>query len=350
MENIFQDLFVLEMAHNHRGSVDRAKEIIDKHYAEIKYLGAKVAVKLQLRDKDTHVHPDAQAKDAHGYCGKYRDTTLSNADVQTVVSYIREVGLIPMATVFDDASVDLAEELEIPILKLASSSIGDQFLVGRLAETDTPVVLSTGGRPEKQLVHTILCAIDVLGWDRDIAINHCVSIHPCPQEELNMGQITLLKQRFPGCTIGFSSHEGRHHITESINMAYALGARTFERHIDIMTPGRNIATPGIEPALYNLLPWQTAAWIEAAETAKGMLKGGSDPTHESEATYLAERFRRGVYALDDIPEGVRLTKHNTFLALPWKQGQLSTHDWVSGRCLTKPIQKGGAIYVEDTLK
>ena len=48
--------------------------------------------------------------------------------------------------------------------------------------------------------------------------------------ELN--QIDFLKNRYPGITIGFSSHE-YHDWSASMMMAYAKGARTFERLVDI---------------------------------------------------------------------------------------------------------------------
>ena len=40
-----------------------------------------------------------------------------------------------------------------------------------------------------------------------LAINHCVSIYPSEDPELEINQIDFLRNRFPNNTIGFSTHE-----------------------------------------------------------------------------------------------------------------------------------------------
>ena len=69
-----------------------------------------------------------------------------------------------------------------------------------------------------------------------LAINHCVAIYPSEKDELDLNQIDFLKKRFPNNIIGFSTHEKNEDIEYGMMIAYAKGARTFERHIDIDTP------------------------------------------------------------------------------------------------------------------
>ena len=80
-----------------------------------------------------------------------------------------------MATPFDEASVDLCVELDLPIIKIASSDMNDWSLLEKTATTRKPVIVSSGGASEKDLddlVHFF--------EKRDIplAINHCVSLYP----------------------------------------------------------------------------------------------------------------------------------------------------------------------------
>ena len=49
---------------------------------------------------------------------------------------------------------------------------------------------------------------------------------------LQLNQIDFLQKRYPETIIGFSSHEYTS-WDYSMMIAYAKGARTFERHIDI---------------------------------------------------------------------------------------------------------------------
>ena len=60
---------------------------------------------------------------------------MSKDKYRTLVEAIVEGNCIPMATPFDERSVDLCEELDIPILKIASSDINDWILIERIALT-----------------------------------------------------------------------------------------------------------------------------------------------------------------------------------------------------------------------
>ncbi len=60
-----------------------------------------------------------------------------------------KVGCIPMATPFDEESVDLCIEFDMPIIKIASSDINDWSLIERIGSARRPVIASTGGASEK---------------------------------------------------------------------------------------------------------------------------------------------------------------------------------------------------------
>ena len=55
---IFNDLFIFEMANNHQGSVEHGRKII-QYLGDLKHqYGINAAVKFQYRDLDTMIHPD----------------------------------------------------------------------------------------------------------------------------------------------------------------------------------------------------------------------------------------------------------------------------------------------------
>ncbi len=134
-----------------------------------------------------------------------------------------------MATAFDEASVDLCVELGMPVFKVASADLNDWFLIEKIAKVRRPVIVSTGGCSLKDMDDLV-----TFFTNRSIplAINHCVAIYPSEDNELELNQIDFLRQRYPNHTIGFSTHE-YHDWNTSIAIAYAKGARTFERHVDI---------------------------------------------------------------------------------------------------------------------
>ncbi len=230
---IFEDLFVLELANNHLGRLDRGLRIISEHSRIVRFNNVRAAIKLQFRDVDNFVHRDYRHREDIRYIRKTISTAMSKDDFRVIVDAIVEGSCIPMATPFDERSVDLCEELDIPILKIASSDINDWILIEKIAATRRPVIASTGGSSMKDIDDLVTFFAN---RSIPLAINHCVSIYPSEDSELELNQVDFLKQRYPDNVVGFSTHEYRD-WEDSIMIAYAKGARTFERHIDVELDG-----------------------------------------------------------------------------------------------------------------
>jgi sialic acid synthase SpsE len=254
--DIFEDLFVLELANNHLGSLERGLKIITDYSRVVRFNNVRAAIKLQFRDVDNFVHKDFLDSDIR-YIRKTIATQMSDQDLGTMVDAVRKGGCITMSTPFDERSVDLCVELGIQIIKVASSDVNDWFLLEKIATTRKPVIVSTGGSSLKDLD-------DVVSFFDNraipLAINHCVALYPTEDSELELNQIDFLRDRYPGHTIGYSTHE-YHDWTSSMLIAYAKGARTYERHVDVQTEGMTVSP-------YCSQPDQIDAWFKAWAKAK----------------------------------------------------------------------------------
>ena len=337
-KDIFEDLFVLEMANNHLGSVERGLKIISEFAQVVRFNNVRATIKLQFRDVSTFVHKDFVERDDLRYVKKTLATRLSDEQYAVLVKAIRQAGCIPTATPFDERSVDLCVELGIPILKIASSDLNDWLLLEKIAKTKKPVVVSTGGSSLKDMddIVTFFANRNI-----SLAINHCVSIYPSEDSELEINQIDFLRNRYPNNTIGYSTHEYTD-WTNSMLIAYAKGARTFERHIDINSDGVKV-TP------YCSLPHQIDTWFKAFHKVKEMC--GPPGTQKrmpprKEIEYL-DALVRGVYAKHDMPEGHCLTDDDVYLAVPLQKGQLSCRELMNGEMLLKPVVKDAALHIDD---
>ncbi len=335
--DIFDELFVLELANNHWGSLDRGKRITADFAKVVRYNNVRAAIKLQFRDVDNFIHPRYRDRTDVRYIKKTLDTKMSMEDFEELTHVIRRSGCIPMATPFDEASVELCAELGLPLVKLASSDLNDWVLIEAIARIRKPVIASTGGSSLKD-VDDLVTFFENRGIP--LALNHCVSLYPSEDHELELNQIDFLRNRYPGVTIGFSTHE-YHDWTSSILMAYAKGARTFERHIDI-------DADGIEVSPYCTLPEQCDEWFRAFHKAKAMCGApGSTkriPT-QRETDYL-DGLVRGVYAARDLTTGERLTEADVFLAVPLLKGQLSCRELIAGEQLVAPLAKGEPLTLD----
>ena len=54
--DIFDELFVLEIANNHLGELQRGLKIISNYAQVVRFNNVRAAIKLQLRDVDNFIH------------------------------------------------------------------------------------------------------------------------------------------------------------------------------------------------------------------------------------------------------------------------------------------------------
>lgn len=340
-KELFENLFVLELANNHWGKVERGLKIVRDFGTVVRYNNIKAAIKLQFRDVDNFIHPDFKGSKESRYIKKTEDTKLSNEDFGRLLEEVKNVGCIPMATPFDEASVDMCVEFDLPLIKVASSDMNDWPLLEKIASTRRPVIISTGGASEKDLDDTVH-----FFEKRDIplAINHCVSLYPSEDDELNLNQIDYLKNRYPNHVIGLSTHE-YHDWHSSMLISYGKGARSWERHVDIDYEGVPVSN-------YCSLPHQVDEWFKAFHKAQEMCGGATDSRRvisRKEIEYL-DALVRGAYAKRDLEPGYVLDKdsfaNDFYLAIPLLKGQLSCREVMNGEKLTKGIKANEPLSIE----
>lgn len=326
---IFDDLFVLELANNHWGKLDRGLKIIGDFARVVRFNDVRAAIKLQFRDVDSFVHNDFRDREDVRYIKKTLDTQMPWDSLRQMVEAVRDAGMVTMVTPFDEVSVDKCVEFGVDILKIASSDIRDKTLLRKMASTGKPVIASSGGANEDHID-----ALVEFFTSRNIpfALNHCVSLYPSEDSELELNQIDYLKARYPGIVIGLSTHEYRD-WHDSIMIAYGKGARTFERHIDI-------DHEGVPVSPYCTKPEQADIWFKAFKKAQEMCGDTTAATKrvvpEKERRYL-DALVRGVYAKRDLPVGHVLTDADVYHAVPLLKGQISTREFSSGEVLLQPV-------------
>ena len=315
----FRGLFIFEIANNHQGSVEHGRRVVREIAAVAKKAGVRGAFKLQLRDLETFIHPDYRQSKENKHIQRFLSTRLSQSQFAELVREMRDQGMTPMATPFDEPSVDLLMELGIDLVKVGSCSAQDWPLLERVADTGKPVVCSTGGETVRE-VDNVVSFFQHRGVQ--FALMHCVAIYPTASRELHLNQIEVMRDRYPEVTIGFSTHEHPSNLT-AVGLAYAKGARIFEKHVGVSTG---------EFALneYSASPQQVAAWLEAYRQAvESCGENGQRPIPQQEIRDLRS-LMRGVYAKREIKAGVALQRGDVFFAMPLGEGQLTSGNWKEG--------------------
>ncbi len=332
----FRDLFVFDLANNHQGDVEHGLRVIREVGEVARAHGIRAAFKFQFRDLDSFIHPHHRQDQEHKHIQRFLKTRLSPEQFQRLQDAVREQGLLSACTPFDERSVDLIEEMGFDVIKVASCSARDWPLIERIACANKPVVFSTGGSDTAD-IDNIVSFCHHRGVD--FAMMHCVAVYPTPAEACHLAQIRFMAQRFPGVTIGWSTHEDPDD-TEPVMVAYALGARMFERHV-------GLATEKVKLNAYSSTPQQIEAWMGAWNKARALAGSGPKPkTSPSEAASI-DSLQRGVYARRGLRRGASLTRSDVYFAIPFLDGQLPSGAFRDGIVLKQDLAPDQPFRQED---
>lgn len=327
----FENLFTFEMANNHQGSVEHGKRIITEMAAITRTYNLKAAVKLQFRNLDTFIHPEYRNREDVKHIPRFVATELSKEQFTELVQVTREMGMYTMATPFDEDSIELIKSTNVDIVKVASCSAMDWPLLEEIAKVGKPTIVSVGGLSLPE-IDRVVSFFEHRGVD--FALMHCVAVYPTPVEAMFLKQIDIFKKRYPKITIGFSTHEAPTD-TSMIGLAYAKGARIFEKHV-------GVPTETIKLNAYSTSPEQTRAWVEAYLIAKAACgdEMSQRVIRDAEKADL-KSLARAVFAKADIKKGQVITRKDVFFAMPilsdsnlrsgdFKEGMIATRDYPQG--------------------
>ncbi|HNE15979.1 MAG TPA: N-acetylneuraminate synthase family protein, partial [Rhodocyclaceae bacterium] len=218
-------LMVFEMANNHMGDLPhglatiRALREACTGFEDV----FDFAFKLQYRDLDTFIHASARGRDDIKYVKRFEETRLSDEAFRALVAEMDACGFRTVCTPFDEPSVDRIEAHGIHTLKIASCSFTDWPLLERMATSAKPVIASTAGATLEEIDNVTSF---FLHRGKDFTLMHCVAEYPTPDASLQVNQIELLRSRYPGVRIGYSTHEAPDN-TLAVGLALAKGASVF---------------------------------------------------------------------------------------------------------------------------
>jgi N-acetylneuraminate synthase len=315
----FKDLFVLDMANNHQGDVAHGRNIIRSMGKVVRDAGVRAALKFQFRQLDSFIHPDHQEGSELKYVQRFMSTRMEPGQFQTMLDDVRAAGLLSMCTPFDEESVSLIVDMDFDIIKVASCSAKDWPLLEVVADAGKPVIASTGSLAIED-IDNLVSLFQHRGVD--FALMHCVAIYPIPDERMVLNQIPALKDRYPDLCIGWSTHEDPGD-TVPVQMAVALGADLFERHV-------GVETDEIKLNAYSSTPEQVASWLEAYKRAKVLCGPAERPPASAEEQASIDGLRRGVFARGSIGKGQVIERDRVYFAIPYSEGQLESGLWKPG--------------------
>lgn len=310
-------LVVFEMANNHMGSVDHGLATIEQFAEVASNYPFDFAFKFQFRQLDSFIHPDFKERHDLKYVKRFSETELEQSDFEKMFDRVRNNNLHVLVTPFDNDSVDVLADMDVDALKVASCSLTDWPLLERIAQMGKPTVVSTAGGAFEQIDQVV----SFFGHrERSIAMMHCVGEYPTTASNLQLGQISQLIKRYPGVSVGYSTHEQPDNFS-AVPIALGLGARIFEKHVAV-------ETEHFKKNDYSVTPTQMKAWLDSLFEAYQML-GETQERHKISAKEKQDlrQFQRGVFLRSHKSPGSTLRDEDVFFAFPCVDGQLVANDW-----------------------
>ena len=322
----FHELFILDLANNHQGSVEHGRAVISAMADVVAKHGVRTALKFQFRKLDSFIHPAHQAASELKYIQRFQSTRLERAQFQELLDAVSARGLLAACTPFDEESVEVAAEMGFDLLKVASCSARDWPLLEAIAEAGRPVVCSTGGLALAD-IDNLVSFFQHRGVE--FALMHCVSLYPTPDENMNLAQIRALRERYAGVPIGWSTHESPEDSVP-VQLALALGAELFERHV-------GVETSEIQLNAYSSTPAQLDRWLAAYARAKLLCGSRQRPVASVAERESLDGLRRGIYARRPIRKGSAIRRDQVYFAMPFTDGQVESGRWCEGMLATQDL-------------
>lgn len=275
--------------------------------------------------------------------------------------YCEEKGIIFFSTPMScGAAKILNEQVGVNLWKIGSGDILDFVMLDYIRNTGKPIIISSG----MSTLEEVEKAINFLKEKNDkVALLHCVSKYPCPPEELYLGTINFLKEKFfikdgsGGLPIGFSDHSIG---VEADRVAIALGATVIEKHFsmsrDLWGSDHKVSmTPAELKELVDSVREienneEKKKEILATDYAKRSMSVKEKILQEGEAMFRP-LFRKSLMAGQDIPAGTVITANMLHAMRPqqYAGGLPSEHyEAVIGKKVVKDLKKYDPI-TETTL-
>lgn len=338
---LFNDLFIFEMANSHQGSIEHGLNIIRAMGKITRENNIRAAVKLQYRDLETFIHKDFKGRTDVKHIKRFEETRLTEADFDILVQAVKDEGMVTMSTPFDEAGVDWCLNQGIDIIKIASCSSMDWPLMEKAAGAQKPLIVSLGGKSISDIdkIYNFLTHRNC-----KFAFMHCVAEYPVPNEHVQLDFIDRLRKRYNDIPIGYSGHENPEDTIIPM-LAVAKGTKIFERHV-------GLPTETISLNAYSMNPEQAAGWVQAILRAKEICllkREGERYISQAEVDSL-HSLMRGVYARTSLKKGDILKKEDVYFAMPCQENQMSCEEFMEGMVLERSYDEDAPLYEKRVIK
>ncbi len=289
---------IAEMSANHGGSIENALELVRQSVeagADCVKIQTYTADSLTIDCDNQYFRIQGGIWDGYKLYDLYQEAETPYEWQDRIKEECEKCGVDFLSTPFDNDAVDFLESLGAEAYKIASFELVDIPLIEYTASKGKPMIISTGmGSLEE--IQDAIDACQRVG-NGQIVLLKCCSEYPAPWEDMHLGNIPDMKQRF--CLpVGLSDHSAG---SLGAVVGVTLGACVVEKHIKL---------PNVESAdsRFSMEISDFAQMVKDVRHAKLIAKG---PDYSLTAGEKASTvFRRSLFAVNDIKAGEQMSVEN----------------------------------------
>lgn len=306
-------LVIPEIGINHGGSLQVACTMVD----------AAAKAGARLIKHQTHVVEDEMSDEARKVIpGNSKESiydvmahcALSEEDERELMRYTESIGLEFISTPFSRAAADRLEHFGVKAFKIGSGEMNNYPLLEHVASFGKPMIVSTG----MNSLEDVEKAVDLLERKGvSYALLHCTNLYPTKPEQVRLGAMRQMMERFPEVPVGLSDHTLNNNACIA---ALALGAAVVERHFtDSMAREGNDIPCSMDPSALREL-------LTAAVEVPAML-GGTKAALPEEQVTIDFAFAT-VVTIADIRAGELFNEKNLWVKRPGT-GEIRAEEYTS---------------------
>lgn len=331
--------FIADIAANHDGSIERAKELI--HLAA--EAGADAA-KFQ-NFKAPKIVSDHGFKSLGGQFSHqkkwnksvyevYKDASIPDDWTQILYEECKKCGIDYSTSPYDIEAVDNAAPY-VAFYKIGSGDITWPEIGLRMAEKGKPVFLATGASSMED-VDRMMAAL--LPATNSLALMQCNTNYTGSLENFNYINLRVLNEyarKWPGIVLGLSDHSPGH---AAVLGAISLGARIIEKHFTDDT-----SRVGPDHA-FSMTPKSWKEMVVAARELENALGDGVKKVEKNEMETVVLQ-RRSLRAKRDIAKGEKIGPEDLEALRPAPKDGFAPWQLASviGQTLKEPLARGAHL-------
>lgn len=332
----FPVYFIADIAANHDGNINRAKELIflaaeaGAHAAKFQHFKAESIVS-DLGFKNLGTQQSHQSKWNKSVFEVYRDASVNLDWTESLKEACDSAGITFFTSPY---SFDLVDHIDsfVPAYKIGSGDITWIDMIRYIAEKQKPYILATGASTIDD-VHRAVCA--GLEINPKLCLMQCNTNYTASLENFKYIQLNVLKvyrEMYPDLVLGLSDHTPGH---ATVLGAVALGARMIEKHFtdDVKRVGPDHAFS------MDAKSWRTM--VERTRELENALGSGIKQVEANE-TETCILQRRAICAAVNIVAGSVLTRDHLTVLRPSPKDGLPPYliDQLIGKTVRREVVMG----------